>query len=388
MDLTKYRTRSQVCLALFCFVLGITLGGLGVYLWFTNKSTKLEFNGIDKATIYKNITFGERDNEDVLKVALRPKSHEDALLLPQSDALSVVHKDFSKLWRINNEFESTVRSCLSDECYNAPVLHNDGIKRDRIGFLAPDPQGMQDLINLLNRAAKKDIASSFNVILDTHAPAYGYGKNHGWTRIVRFVHRVAPQAEAILRRQRSMTTKTIVETQTANIHYAASDPLPLSLYDLQIRQLVRWHCRLSHVAAHTRMLSVFVDDLVRRPVTQIYNILSFIGFRANRADILEAIATSHETALRGLGAGRLAVDTDAVEYPFDNNLVNTAVDAFIDELQTTDGLQKWPCQPLQRLDEQAGDTESRGLPLKASSLAANCSGQYVVCTVPIDKRGG
>jgi hypothetical protein len=34
------------------------------------------------------------------------------------------------------------------------------------------------------------------------------------------------------------------------------------LLDTQVRQIVRWHCRLSHVAAHTKMLTGIVHSVV------------------------------------------------------------------------------------------------------------------------------
>ena len=36
------------------------------------------------------------------------------------------------------------------------------------------------------------------VIYDTHVPAYGYGKNHGWTRIIRIAHELVPHALSLV----------------------------------------------------------------------------------------------------------------------------------------------------------------------------------------------
>ena len=79
----------------------------------------------------------------------------------------------------------------------------------------------------------------------------------------------------------------------------------------QTRQIVRWHCRLSHVAAHTRMLTgtselfifdeiyffacclliistgvVFVEDLLSQPVVEVEKIVSFIGYKVDRPAIV------------------------------------------------------------------------------------------------------
>ena len=74
-----------------------------------------------------------------------------------------------------------------------------------------------------------------------HAPPYGYGKNHGYTRIVR-----------------------LALPLTASVAAAAAGDAAATL-----RQHVRWHCRVSHVAAHTALLTLFADDFAtpeaRRP---------------------------------------------------------------------------------------------------------------------------
>ena len=146
-------------------------------------------------------------------------------------------------------FENTMRSCLGDYCFNE---RPDKSPVDRVGILGPPGSGALTVTNMVQRFVEKDKKKNVEVVYSTNVPPYGYGKNHGWNRIIRLVRKVLPHASSLL------------------VH-AHADELAISpvQYELQVRQLVRWHCRLSHVAAHTRMLTVFTDDLVLRPLVEL-----------------------------------------------------------------------------------------------------------------------
>jgi len=372
----KYRTRSQACIAAVGIFVGIALGCVGTYFYLV----RYEPSHITAFHPQQEVALS--DTHVALAAVLPLPAETNPPQAPQKN-----NDGLDRLWSSNNMFDSTLRSCLSNECYNSPVTYKDGVKRDRIGFLAPDPQGMESLLSMLNSAAKKDLAKDFNVVLDTHVPPYGYGKNHGWTRVVRFVHRVTPQAEALLRRARAHATAPVpgAAAATATATAAVSVITP-SLYELQVRQLVRWHCRLSHVAAHTRMLTVYIDDLATRPVPEIYQILSFVGHRGGRSDILGAVKAMHAHVMKELGIDQLSTQGTSVQHEVDSSLIEAGIKAISEEMTATEGLQKWPCQTFNHLASTS--KESMNLPLKAASLAANCSGEYVVCSVPVDKRGG
>ena len=382
----KYRVRSQFCIACLGVLMGIVIGFFSAYSYVKSAEEMGkwpyggEISSETDAKSHNSESKGEAQSDvnvistftGVTATAVESSSLKDKDTVSSS---TNTRTNVNKLWRSNNAFDSTMRSCLSNECYNSPVTYKDGVKRDRIGFLAPDLTGMDSLLMLLNKAANKDLVKEFNVVLDSHVPPYGYGKNHGWTRIVRFAHRVAPQAHALLTQE------------------SPSSSVNPSLYALQVRQLIRWHCRLSHVAAHTRMLTIFIDDLAVRPVVEIYKILSFVGHRAARADILEAMSVLYEQTMKDLHSTnqwQLSADGSSVLYDAvdlnDSLLIEAGVAAFANEMTTTDGLQKWPCHTFAHLDSSSA--ESAQLPLKSANLAANCSGAYVVCSVPVDKRGG
>jgi hypothetical protein len=89
-------------------------------------------------------------------------------------------------------FESTLKSCLGRYCIDiAFPTGKDGAKQDRYGLLSPSETFHA---KALFKSAKLLESESQSFIESTHVPTYGYGKNHGWTRIVRLVDDVALQA--------------------------------------------------------------------------------------------------------------------------------------------------------------------------------------------------
>jgi hypothetical protein len=126
-------------------------------------------------------------------------------------------------------FEPTIRSCLGAKCFDMPA---NGL--ERIGLLAPPSSGAEALLRTINRITPNLDSSKAKILVESAVPAYGYGKNHGWSRIIRLVRSPIPQAFQLLHEGKIF------------------EP---SVLESQVRQLVRWHCRLSHVAAHTRMLT-------------------------------------------------------------------------------------------------------------------------------------
>ena len=132
-------------------------------------------------------------------------------------------------------FGSTIRSCLSVKCYDKPMGPTNDIVR--VGVLSLPGTGAEVVEEICRVAAK--IPNNHNIVFDTNVPAYGYGKNHGWTRIIRFSRNILDHSYFLVAAARSDAGES--ELRTA--------------YEAQVRQLTRWHCRLSHVAAHTKMLT-------------------------------------------------------------------------------------------------------------------------------------
>jgi|MDTE01.1.fsa_nt_gb hypothetical protein len=277
------------------------------------------------------------------------------LKMVQSDSSKVGENDLSA--RLENSaldtvlpsFEASIKSCLGSGCFDERSVKDAATMR--IGLLSPDMHGIDSLLDLIKAAGKKaNLEKGRTLELNTHVPAYGYGKNHGWGRIVRFVTKIPEHSYALLAKQTTPTKDK---------------------YARQVKQFVRWHCRLNHVAAHTAMLSVFIEDLTARPVVELYKILSFMGIRPSQQDI--------EAAVEQLGASTMArLAENEVAVPQD--LVSAAADAL---RETTARLSKWPCDSFKDLE-----VEGDKLPIHYTQLAADCNSEHVTCSVGVDQRGG
>lgn len=312
---------------------------------------------------------------DVAEVAEQVTPPRIPIVDNSSRASKIRDPRLTHLLELELQFESTLKSCLSSYCFDEPVVVS-GKKLTRIGFLAPPNSGSDTLIAMLNRAAHKDLVATGAIENSTHVPAYGYGKNHGWTRIIRLVRRVIPHALSTLGGETSAAAAT---TTTV-----AVSP---ELFDLQVRQLVRWQCRLSHVAAHTKMLTVFMDDVILRPVIELDKILSFIGIRAARSDLVEAsnaFGRKLQADLDMHGVDYNPTSHAVIEHLdlVPQDLIPAALSALENEMTSTDTLAKWPCKGFRELEKTVK------LPIPAKDLAADCSSPQVVCSVGFDQRGG
>lgn len=96
-----------------------------------------------------------------------------------------------------SKFQTTIRSCLGSYCMDERFTdadHNND-KIERIGILLPDKRiQWQHMIDQMKSFDNGKLSSKRNIIASTHVPAYGYGRNHGWSRIVRILDQIPLQA--------------------------------------------------------------------------------------------------------------------------------------------------------------------------------------------------
>jgi hypothetical protein len=165
--------------------------------------------------LHFNELYNNNNNNNKLS---NDKSKEDYNIILKNDTYDKPIYHFNSDVEIN--FESTIRSCLGSQCFDESVKEKDGSKNDRIGILAPPGSGGEILLKIINKALIKEKKKNINVIVDTHVPAYGYGKNHGWTRIIRIVRPILLHSMSILN---TYTTYTVIlhydQLATCQHHY-------------------------------------------------------------------------------------------------------------------------------------------------------------------------
>lgn len=292
---------------------------------------------------------------------------------------------------VEQAFASTLRSCLSSKCYDKPMGRSGDLVR--VGVLGLPGTGATLVPDFSISSSK--IPLSHHIVHDNHVPAYGYGKNHGWSRIIRFARDIFDHAYFLVKNTNSFgTERNFLQAYEAQVHLIKA-PLSILIYLLcvsQIRQLARWHCRLSHVAAHTKMLTgvcflrslqqyaltgklcnikVFTEDLVKRPAFEWDRILSFLGVDVDRVKLLAA--AERFTAM--------LVSETRFSEKVPSAIRERGLQTLNDEMKKTRNLADWPCLSFKPLDKAK-------LPLTAEMLSPNCSSIFVQCSVPIDIRGG
>jgi len=208
---------------------------------------------------------------------------------------------------------STLRSCLGAYCYDARPPESTV---NRVALLAPPDAGGDILFAALQPLLAHDM-SEVEVVRSTHVPPYGYGKNHGWNAIIRLYRPV--QKHAL-----SMVTARASEEMFAK----------------QTRQLVRWHCRLSHVAAHTRTLTVHMDALLASPALELDRIITFIvGKNGGKYPRERMLATAPALALHLSAA--FAKEGAGAGAGVPSHLQQAGEVAMSNEYDATNGLTKW-----------------------------------------------
>lgn len=380
MEKVKYRNKRDLVLTLGCFAIGF----ISCYFLF-GFYLKQAYNtvGIEQ-TIEPSISITEtRIQHSTIPTIPVPINNNllksEILVFPTISPSSVI-KLKNDLENLYSNFEQTIKSCLGESCFDEKVDYPSGEKIERIGILGPLRSGGNSIVNIVKSSIPHSNKNKkIDIIYDTNVPAYGYGKNHGWTRIIRLVRRLVPHSSLLLSHSND------------------------DLMELQMRQLIRWHCRLNHVAAHTKMLTVFIEDLIERPVTEFHNILTFIDAKFSREDMIKAIddykvALEKDIGLKFFSHTSLtdevfgdtshSPDSSYSTHPLSETAITAAITALQTEFKKSENLSKWPCESFKDLEKEKNGQAPGLLPMHSSMLSANCSDSFVTCSVRFDVSGG
>ena len=123
------------------------------------------------------------------------------LLGVRSESEAASNPTLTSLEASSSIFESTLRSCLGANCFDKDAHDSNGIVIDRVGLLAPMNSGGEEIVLFMSKFVeqpRKSKKTPVELIYETHVPAYGYGKNHGWSRIIRLTRKVCPHALSLV----------------------------------------------------------------------------------------------------------------------------------------------------------------------------------------------
>ena len=288
-------------------------------------------------------------------------------------------------------FLSTIKSCVPsehpDKCKQFLPQAKNGTSYQRVALIAPPGYLSEVLLTHVRPIVEHHnhrslvLDAPIELFQTTHVPPYGYGKTHGLTKIIR----VVPQPLVL---QVSDSLQSVLEPGETH--------RDLTIDDLRgaLRQILRCHCRLSHIAAHTAILSINWMDILEDPMEINKRLYSFLLPH----DVAEELKGTDDH----IGESFLMDDDqegffDAQEAWGTQMLTNLQkqtsedINAILDqvlvqELANTKDMSKWPCLPFWGAGESDHPLRmSRFLNRTAKALSPDCSDPLTSCWVARDK---
>mmetsp|Transcript_11722 Transcript_11722/g.16901 ORF Transcript_11722/g.16901 Transcript_11722/m.16901 type:complete len:474 (-) Transcript_11722:37-1458(-) len=415
--------RSKVIITL-CLILSFLLIYFFVSIRFTNqvvpqpsiKSVERLSNGIAKLS---NILVESR--EETTEQEVRNVTH----MMPSETN----HVSLSDLNLTEDSFLRTLKSSLIQDSKSAPgkglLPYKEKIRRNgkrrpevpnilRIGILAPPgfltTTVTKWIVDYLSQTqdlfrGRMEIVP-FQPIPSSHVPPYGYGKNHGWDKIIRLT--TAPILLGVVDMMLFTLAYNRLEVELigyTNGNGSKNDQLTRSVLSGMLRQYVRWHCRLSHVAAHTSVYTIHLTPQVLQwyPERIIQNVTNFIIQEPQHRmkiekDIPITLPEGEKIELKQ--------HIQNIELFIANNIQEkekAECQKYVEsyrcilqkELDSTEKLKAWPCLSLwenvtRRNAYKNKDGVDRGniqeflLFQTASRLGPDCGANFVTCTIQQD----
>lgn len=247
-----------------------------------------------------------------------------------------------------------------------------------------------------------------SIIPSSHAPPYGYGKNHGMYKIVRLTTvPILFAATDMMMFSLAYNGPDAERKMKSFLLEGSNDNLKQAILGGMLRQYVRWHCRLSHVVAHTAVQTVFLspDNLQRHPEAFVQNVTQFIFQNPQDRMYIDTHVSieipEHEKLILREHIRNTELYTSDGNQQWDNNCVHVDLSPqciLQNELDSTNKLQEWPCRSLwENIPRQqvyvsnytVDHTNVKDLLLfqTANRLGPACNTDYVKCTVQEDLCG-
>jgi hypothetical protein len=183
----------------------------------------------------------------------------------------------------------------------------------------------------------------------------------------------------------------IISTENV-VKYCGTIYIDFSLFFLYVS---RFHHTYYFFICLLKIHTVFLEDIIARPVVELEKILTFVGIKVSRDLLVSGIDSFMDSVYDDMkllyrddaAAGVWAVIPNEMRHEIlyvPDELKRRGFQVLADEMAKTKGLTKWPCESFRELDKEYGTL----LPMKSAQLAANCSAAFVKCSVPFDIEGG
>mmetsp|Transcript_32331 Transcript_32331/g.45975 ORF Transcript_32331/g.45975 Transcript_32331/m.45975 type:complete len:379 (+) Transcript_32331:46-1182(+) len=278
-------------------------------------------------------------------------------------------------------FQRTLKSCLPYENPKCKTYVSQEYGKERIAVLRP-PGSLGHLFQMFVQEVVRlhgNKYTNIEIVPTSHVPPYGYGKTHGYTRMIRLVTMpLVLSATDIVLDQVTHGDKSFQSIRYQDIKEA-------------LRQTVRWHCRLSAVAAHTSMMTITLEDLIDNPWEEEYKLQLFLGFTDKTHKLQDHLLEENhieEDELEGSmeqivdKASKLLTriaQTEQIKLADINSVIDR-------ELAITKNLTAWPCLSLWDVGEKESTAKITEVSkTTAKNLSPNCDDEFATCWVERDK---
>jgi len=276
-------------------------------------------------------------------------------------------------------FTSTINDCTNVHNCKQHLPDTENPTLQRVAFMSTGSNSADKLFEIFKKALiiyhgndESAMHRRIDFVFMTHVPALGYGKSHGWTKIIRVMHT-------------PLVTETVEAMEASGANIEMNEKSSKDLVSRGMRQIIRYHCRLSQVAAHTSVTNIDLSSkiLVKEVIKAVQRITADPGQHPPHNDFRETDRLKKvETYLN-----------DALSEPLSNTslqLKNSMVDNDLsmlqavlqDELDSTNSLKNWPCKSLWDVEDIEKDDI---LSNTARKLVPDCKAPFTTCTVKKDR---
>ena len=230
----------------------------------------------------------QTEKQDKPTTTLKHQS-EEALQLLDNGKIRPMSSDSERL--------SKYRSIISKECFpgrdDAQGEINPTTKKNRecLRFVPKDSKPRIGILitpgfiaNALGSWIKTALVylsglsgNEIEIVITHHVPKYGYGKSHGWSKLIRVNTESLTLMDTFLyeKLRESSEEATVEVLERSNSFKTIPIPTKPELQSM-LKLLLRWQCRISHVTAHTSLISISLHGILKDPVKVIEKIYQFV----------------------------------------------------------------------------------------------------------------
>jgi len=296
------------------------------------------------------------------------------------------------------------------------------MQRPRIGIMITPGYISTTVAKWIGHALKQtgdSIHMDIEILTTAHVPVYGYGKSHGYSKLIRVVTLPLPLAvnDAYYYSMNELTDgndvgnngndgsfvmqnlEAILDETKLQYTVKPSSQTVGSITEL----LLRWHCRLSHVAAHTAELTLTLDNILKHPTDTLETILTFVWrqdweWEGHNHDRIKREERELYPKIWKGAAEEFVASEDGSLQPLLNQVSlllssstsdatsfgETIQQSFASEMTKSKDLTSWPCPSFW----DGVDNDDSGAAHKiATEMTPNCrdGDPYARCTVNKDR---